>query len=132
LVAELRTVAGPKVPIIATSYPDVLLGAAVATPPNLALAQLSLFAFSQIITPDLSKAYATQNVDFVDVATATGAFTPFTQTITLAPYGVIPIAVANVCTITWFCTKGDIHPNAAGYTLIAHLVAQQYLKLTRG
>jgi len=131
LVAELRTVAGPNVPMIATSYPDVLLAEDVATPPNPGLAQLSLTAFAQIINPDLSAAYATQSVDFIDVTTATGAFTPFTQTTTLAPYGAIPVAVANVCTLTWACTNGDIHPNGAGYTLLAHLVAQQYLKLAR-
>jgi lysophospholipase L1-like esterase len=131
LVAELRTVAGPKVPMIATSYPDVLLGEAVANPPNLGLALLSLAAYSAFITPTLTTAYATRNVDFIDLATATGAFTPFTQTTTFAPYGVIPVAVADVCTITWFCTSGNIHPNAAGYTEIAHLVAGQYLKLTK-
>jgi lysophospholipase L1-like esterase len=131
LVAELRTVAGPKVPMIATSYPDVLLGEAVANPPNLGLAQLSLVAYAAIITPTLTTAYATQHVDFIDVATATGAFTPLAQTTTLAPYGVIPVAVADVCTMTWFCTKGDIHPTAVGYSTIAHLVAGQYLKLTK-
>ena len=131
LVAELRTVAGPKVPMIATSYPDVLLGEVVANPPNLALAHLSLAAFSAFITPTLTTAYATKNVDFIDVATATGAFTPFTQTTTLAPYGVIPVAVADVCAITWFCTNRDVHPNAAGYSEIARLVSRQYLRLTK-
>lgn len=131
LVAELRAVAGPKVPMIATSYPDVLLGEAVAPTPNLGLVQLSLSALSQVITPTFSTAYATRNVDFIDVATATGAFTQLSQTTTLAPFGVIPVAVADVCTITWICSNGDIHPNAAGYSEIAQLVAGQYLKLAR-
>lgn len=131
LTAELRTVAGPNVPMIATSYPDVLLGEAVANPPNLVLAQLSLAAFAQIITPTFDTAYATRHVDFIDVATATGAFLPLTQTTTLAPYGIVPVSVANVCTLTWICAKGDIHPNAEGYAFIAHLVAGQYLKLTK-
>ena len=131
LVAELRTVAGSSVPMIATSYPDVLLAEDVATPPNPSLAQLSLTAFAQIINPDLAAAYTTQSVDFIDVTTATGAYTPFAQTTTLAPYGVIPVAVANVCSLTWACTSGDIHPNAFGYALLAQLVAQQYLKLAK-
>ena len=131
LVAELRTVAGPSVPMIATSYPDVLLAEDVATPPNPSLAQLSLTAFQLIINPDLSAAYATQSVDFIDVTTATGAYTPFAQTVSLAPYGVVPVAVATVCTLTWACVNGDIHPNDAGYTFIAHLVAQHYLKLAK-
>ena len=131
LVAELRTAVGPRVPMIATSYPDVLLGAAVATPPNPILAKLSLIAFSQVINPDLRAAYATQNVDFIDVTSATGAYIPLTQTTLLAPYGVIPVAVANVCTMTWVCTRGDIHPTAVGYSLIARLVARQYLKVAK-
>ncbi len=129
LVAELRTVAGPQVPMIATSYPDVLLGAVLVKPANPVLAQLSVTAFSQIINPNLSAAYATQGVDFIDVTSATGAYIALTQTTSLAPYGVIPVAVANVCTLTWICTRGDIHPTALGYSLIARLVARQYLKL---
>jgi lysophospholipase L1-like esterase len=131
LVSELRTAAGSSVPMIATSYPDVVLGVWVANPPNQAFAKLSITAFSLLINPNLSQAYATGNVTFVNVTAATGAFTPLTTTVKLAPYGTIPKAVAQVCTLTWFCEKGDIHPKPAGYTLIAKLVAAAYAKLAK-
>jgi hypothetical protein len=44
------------------------------------------------------------------------------QTADLAPYGRIPVPVAQVCRLTFYCQFGDIHPQTAGYTLIANLV----------
>lgn len=131
LVSELRAAAGPTVAMIATTYPDVVLGAWVATPPNIDFAKLSITAFGLLINPNLAAAYAASNVTFVNVTSATGAFTPLTTTTKLAPYGTIPVAVAKVCTLTWFCAKGDIHPKPAGYTLIAKLVATAYAKLVK-
>jgi lysophospholipase L1-like esterase len=131
LAADLRAAAGASVPMIATTYPDVLLGLYVTTPPNVSFANLSLIAFKSIINPDLAAAYGPSNVSFIDVTTATGAFTPLTKTTKLAPYGKIPVAVANVCSLTWFCEKKDIHPKTAGYTVIAKLVAKQFLTMVK-
>ena len=57
------TPAGPKVPIIGLTYPDVILGLYVypkqpAAPALLNLAQESVLAFKLVINPALSKAYA--------------------------------------------------------------------------
>ena len=131
LASDLRAAAGSSVPMIATTYPDVVLGLYVATPPNTSFANLSLIAFKSIINPDMLQAYTPSNVSFIDVTTATGAYTPMKKTTTLAPYGKIPVAVANVCKLTWFCERKDIHPKTAGYTLIAQLVAKQYLKMVK-
>ena len=60
----------------------------------------------------------------MDVTKATGAYTPLEQTTTLAPYGEIPVAVAEVCKLTAYCTFRDIHPNPAGYAVIADLIAK--------
>ncbi len=131
LVAKLRAVAGPKVPMIGTSYPDVMLAAWVAAPPAEDLARQSLTAFNQLINPNLAAGYATGNVSFVNVTKGTGAFIPLTSVTTLKPYGTIPVAVAKVCTLTWTCAVGDIHPNAAGYSAIAKIVAARYLQLAK-
>jgi hypothetical protein len=32
------------------------------------------------------------------------------------------VAVALACTYTWYCAKGDIHPQTVGYQLIANLI----------
>ncbi len=40
-----------------------------------------------------------------------------------APGTTVPLNVATVCTLTWMCTKGDIHPNDQGYVVIGEAVA---------
>jgi lysophospholipase L1-like esterase len=136
LANGLRTAAGPKVPIIGLTYPDVILGSYVypsqpATAARLALAAQSVVAFKSLINPALAKAYASAGGVFVDVTAATGAYTPLTTTVTVAPYGTIPTAVARVCTLTWFCAVGNIHATNTGYALIGKLVAARYATLRR-
>ncbi len=130
LVSDLRTAVGSSVPIIAITYPDSILGEWLNGSAGKGLASLSVTAFQAIINPTLAQAYATQNVSLVDVTTATGAYIPWTKTTKLKPYGKVPVAVADACTITWFCAKaGDIHPTPKGYTVIAGLVEKQYHSL---
>jgi hypothetical protein len=50
-----------------------------------------------------------------------GDDTPLTKTTTLAPYGTIPRAVWEICTLTYFCSLGNIHANTVGYTFIGKL-----------
>jgi lysophospholipase L1-like esterase len=131
LAAGLRAAAGPKVPIIGLTYPDVILGAYVypslpATAASVSLAQLSVAAFKSLINPALTEAYARSGGVLVDVTAATGAYTPLTSTTQLIPYGTIPTAVAQVCTLTWFCKEGNIHATTKGYTLIGKLVTARY------
>ena len=46
---------------------------------------------------------------------------------TLAPYGQVPVAVATVCNLTYYCQYGDIHPKTEGYAVIARLIAAKLL-----
>ncbi len=124
LLKRLRKAGGSKVRLVGITYPDVILGQWVGENPNQDLAKLSVVAFQSLINPGLKKTYTAAGGRFVDVTTATGAYTPLEQTTTLAPYGVIPVAVAKVCELTFYCTLRDIHPQTAGYTLIAKLVAE--------
>ncbi len=123
-VKRLRTAAGAKPKIVGITYPDVILGGWVR-PGGRALAEPSVAVFKSLINPALKKQYESVKGTFVDVTAATGAYTPLDQTTTLAPYGVIPVAVAKVCQLTWYCQRGDIHANRTGYGVIARLVAQQ-------
>jgi lysophospholipase L1-like esterase len=134
LAADLRAAAGPKVPIIGSTYPDIVLGAYVyptnpASASTLNLAKLSVVAFKSIVNPALAKAYASSNGKFVDVTAATGAYVPLTKTVNTKTYGVIPVAVAGVCTYSWFCAQGNIHATTPGYTLIGKLIVSQYAQL---
>ncbi len=136
LAADLRAVAGRSVPIIGSTYPDVFLGAYVwpARPPaasTVSLAKLSVTAFKVLINPALSKAYAASGAAFVDVTAATGAYTSLDRTVSTAAYGSIPVPVATVCPLIWFCARGDIHPKTAGYTVIGKLIVARYAAMKR-
>lgn len=125
LTRDVRAAAGPDVPIVGLTYPDVVLGAYVTgSPAAQQLATLSVTAFKALINPALAKAYAAIGATFVDVTAATGAYGPMTDTTTLAPYGTIPVPVAKVCQLTFFCDRHDIHPKTEGYALISSLVVQ--------
>jgi lysophospholipase L1-like esterase len=124
LLTRLRKAAGPKARIVGTTYPDVILGQWVGESPDQDLAKLSVLAFQSLLNPALKEMYEAVKGRFVDVTKATGAYTPLEQTTTLAPYGEIPVAVAEVCSLTAYCAYRDIHPNTKGYGVIADLVAK--------
>jgi lysophospholipase L1-like esterase len=117
LLSAIRAAAGPTVPIIGTTYPDVILGLYLSKQAaSRSIAELSL------INPALLALYTAVNGTFVDVTAATGAYGPLTVTTDLPPYGVIPVPVAKVCELTYFCEYQNIHPKTAGYTVIAKLI----------
>jgi lysophospholipase L1-like esterase len=124
LLERLRKAAGPKTRIVGITYPDVILGAWVGENPDQDLARLSVVAFRSLLNPALKQMYESVKGRFVDVTRATGAYTPLEQTTTLAPYGEIPVAVAEVCRLTAYCSYRDIHPTTEGYALIADLIAK--------
>jgi lysophospholipase L1-like esterase len=122
---KLRSAAGPNVPIIGLTYPDVLLGVYVSPKASQRpLAALSATVFKTLINPALKARYEAVQGIFVDVTAASGAYTPFSQTTSLPPYGTIPVAVAKVCQLTFYCQLRNIHPRTVGYTLIANLIAR--------
>lgn len=127
LARGLRAAVGQHVPIVGLTYPDVILGGYVfpkgpPSPARIALARISVVAFRLLINPALSKAYAAAGGQFVDVTEATGAYGSLQRTVDLAPYGVIPVPVARVCQLTWYCALGNIHATTEGYRLIGSLI----------
>jgi hypothetical protein len=135
LAGQLRAAAGAKVPIIGSTYPDVILGSYVfpthpASASATRLAALSVTAFKSIINPTLAKSYAGSGGSFVDVTRASGAYTSLKRSVHTTAYGTIPVPVAAVCSLTWFCARGDIHPRNAGYTLIGKLIVARYHAMT--
>ena len=132
LVEGLRAAAGPKVRIIGLTYPDVVLGLWVSgDPSDQALAAASVVAIRDILNPTLKEAYESVAGTFVDITAATQAYVPLDQTTTLAPYGQIPIAVAKICQIGYFCQIRDVHLNASGYGEMAQLIADTLPKKKR-
>jgi lysophospholipase L1-like esterase len=126
IARRLRRAGGRKVRIVGTTYPDVILGSWVngdAASRN--IATLSVVAFRSLINPALKESYASARGRFVDVTAASGAYTPFDQVTTLYPYGTVPVAVARVCELSYYCAFRDIHARTDGYRLIADLVARR-------
>jgi len=126
--------------IVGITYPDVLLGLNVwpSASPNNSLAGLSTIAFDALINPTLNTAYTSVargrfvNVTDAPYGLATSGMdtnpwdntnTVFTgPTTKLKPYGVIPVATAEVCTLTYYCSLGNIHANTKGYKFIGGLI----------
>ncbi|GAC1306213.1 MAG: hypothetical protein NVSMB16_02020 [Acidimicrobiales bacterium] len=123
VVKLLRDAAGPATAIVGTTYPDIALGVYIGADPTLkGLARQSILAFKLLLNPALAQAYDSVGATFVDVTAASGAYGPFEETTTLEPFGTIPVPVARVCELTFFCDFQDIHPKTPGYRLIADLV----------
>jgi lysophospholipase L1-like esterase len=123
---RLRRAVGPKVPIVAGTYPDVILGQWVTgRKEDQDLAALSTIAFKSIINPALLAAYTKERIRFVDVTAATGAYTPLDQVTTIDPYGSVPVAVATICEISFYCVYQDIHLRTNGYRQMAELFVRE-------
>jgi lysophospholipase L1-like esterase len=123
LLAGLRAAAGPAVPIVGLTYPDVFLGLYLSKDPaqkNLATA--SVPAFEHLLNPALSAQYAAAGATFIDVTKATGGYIPLTETTRSGAHGATPLAVADVCALTYYCRLQDVHPTTRGYALIARLI----------
>ncbi len=124
-LAELRQATGPEVTIVGLTYPDVLLGGATfSTAEGMTLAADSVEGFRSLLNPTLKAAYQAVGAIFIDVTAATGAYLPKSRTTVLAPYGKIPVSVARVCELTYFCDLQDIHPRDSGYRFMAELIAK--------
>jgi lysophospholipase L1-like esterase len=123
ILTTLREAIGPDVPIIGMNYYNPLIAqwlhgtegaraAAIAS-------QTSLVApFNDLLEQVYS--LGANAVADVESAFASANFTlPDAIMVEVAPGTSIPLSVANICAYTWMCGAGDIHPNTAGYALIA-------------
>jgi lysophospholipase L1-like esterase len=96
ILAELRAAAGPGVPIAGMTYYNVFAP----------LGDPDLDADVDAINGLLESTYTEAGIPVADVA---GAFHNGEQ----------PLSAHLVCAWTWFCSDGDVHPNTAGYAVIA-------------
>ena len=110
ILAELRTAAGPAVPIVGMNYYGVFLpvawaeGGLSAVQANLA----ELLAFNDL----LEGIYAAAGDPVADVESAFSSAD-------LALVGGVPRNVTRICEWTWMCALGDVHANDAGYSAMA-------------
>jgi lysophospholipase L1-like esterase len=132
IARRVRRAVGPKVPVVAGTYPDVILGQWVTgRKEDQDLASLSTVAFKSILNPALKAAYEKQGFTFVDVTAATGAYGPLDQFTTIEPYGSVPVPVATICEISFYCVYQDIHLRTNGYRQMAELFVRELPRPTR-
>lgn len=127
LLGELRSRLGPDVPILGLTYPDVWLGAPVAEPDSVEapdVAERSVAVFRDVVNPALRRTYAAHGARFVDVTREFGAYVPSARTERTAEHGRLPVRVARICDLTYYCALGDVHPTREGHRAIARLVLE--------
>lgn len=123
---RVRRAVGSKVPVVAGTYPDVILGQWVSgKKEDQDLAALSTVAFKSILNPALKSAYEKEGFSFVDVTEATGAYGPLDQMTTIEGYGSVPVPVATICEISYYCQYRDIHLRTNGYRQMAELFVRE-------
>ncbi len=115
ILAQLHATA-PATRIVVTNYYNPFL-AFYFTAPALVPLTASLQAMLNGLIAAATAAPPGQPGDVADVASAFHSDDP-----TPVPPSNVPLNVVTVCQWTWMCAKGDIHPNDAGYGVIAQAV----------
>lgn len=123
LLDDVRSAVGPGVRVVGLTYPDVYLGAWVSSADGRRVAAASVGFFRNVFNPALQDRYTAAGATFVDVTAATGAYGLLTDSVLDGTYGTVPVPVARVCALTFYCSHGgDPHPTTDGYTMIANQV----------
>ncbi len=120
-LARCRDAVGADVPVIGLTYPNILLGPWITSPNRPAVAEAGA-VFESTFNPALRSHYEGAGAQFVDVTEATGGYGSLDETTVVEPYGEIPVPVARVCELTFFCEFSDPHGTTEGYRVIAELV----------
>ncbi|MDT4937463.1 MAG: hypothetical protein QOG80_1134 [Pseudonocardiales bacterium] len=117
IVQGLRAADGGKPRSVGMSYYDPFLAAWLTGTQGQAVALASVTALIGINSAEQTE-YSGAGFGFADVF---GAFksTTFSTNMTVAPYGKLPTAVAEICRWTYMCSLGNIHANPTGYGVIA-------------
>jgi lysophospholipase L1-like esterase len=130
IAKAIRSAGGKKPEIVGSTYADVVLGQWVKSENGKTLARLSVGIFRDQLNPTFKKAYSRRKIKFVDATAGFGAYIPFEQTTTMQPYGEIPVAVANICRLGWYCNARpagpDIHLKSKGYAKLGRMVLKKF------
>lgn len=108
--------------ILGLTYPEILLGAWTWQNPDRDRVRTSQELFKTVFNPALKRAYEQAGATFLDITAASGGYDSLETTTSLAPYGTVPVAVARVCQLTFYCQFRDVHARTAGYRLIAEQI----------
>jgi len=125
ILDTLRKAAGSKTKIAGMTYYDPFLADYLVSPAGQSIATLSL-TLAKSVNGALADAFKAKNVRVADVAAAFKTNAPFTRTGKLDGK-TEPLAVVDICTFTYECTKPPVGPNihatTLGYKTIAGVFA---------
>ncbi len=129
IAAALRKAAGSKVPVVGMTYYDPFLADWFngTTGQEEAAASQGL---AKTVNGDLTNSYKSKGAEVAFVAAAFHTYKPFTDTTTYKGQKV-PVAVAEICKLTWMCAPApegpNIHANVQGYAKIATVFERKRL-----
>lgn len=121
VVSHLRAAGGSPSRIVGLDHEDPYLAFYLSKPsPDSTVAE----ATAQLTERYNQVADAAYKSVSVRVAHIASAFDTTSVIPTHLPgWGTVPMNVERICSLTWMCAAGNIHPNAAGYRTIALAVA---------
>ena len=117
IVQRLRAADGGTPRSVGMAYYDPFLAAWLSGPQGQVVAAASVTALAAINTAEQT-IYSGAGFGWADVFTKFQS-TTFSTTMTVAPYGKLPTAVARICQWTYMCNLNNIHANVTGYGKIA-------------
>lgn len=124
IITTLRAAAGPNVTFVGVGHYDPYLTRSFANQRGKVFASHSI-GFIGSLNIALRDTYSSFAVPMADVAAAF-AVTDHKH-VSLVGHGHVPTNVANDCRLTWLCAPRpfgpNIHPNDAGYQVIAEAIA---------
>jgi hypothetical protein len=121
VVSRLRAAGGSSLRIVGLDHEDPFLAYFLGkSNPHAAFAAASV-TVTERFGDVVNEVYASVGVRVAEVGAAftNGVITPSQ----LSGRGTVPLDVKRICTLTWMCTHGNIHPNTKGYRVIASAVA---------
>jgi lysophospholipase L1-like esterase len=103
--------------MVGMAYYDPFLASWLTGPQGQLVATASLSALAGINSAEQT-IYSGAGFGFADVFNKFQS-TTFSTSMTVAPYGKLPTAVARICQWTYMCSQANIHANPTGYGKIA-------------
>ncbi|MFQ5549377.1 MAG: SGNH/GDSL hydrolase family protein [Woeseia sp.] len=128
ILTALRNAAGPGTPIVGMNYYNPFLSSWLLDVAGQVLAMDSATAIGTV-NNEIGLSYTTAQMPVADVAAAfqSDDFVTMVSSSLPPPNDVLPVNVANICSMTYMCdlppVGPDVHANAAGYGLIADTFA---------
>ena len=120
VLADIWSAGGPDLRIVGLEHNDPYLADHLSGPAGAAFSTAAASVLDRL-NAELSSIYERAGALVADVPATYG--TARTTPVELPGHGAVPYGVARICTLTWMCDAHNLHPDTAGYQVIADAVA---------